>query len=61
MLKSVFLIVVGAAGALEGERLFASLKARYRPSALTTKLFDTLNEKLEENRSEGSSGDPTTH
>jgi len=50
MLKRILLVALGAAGALEGEKLARRVSARYRPSALTGTLLDKANAKLEEGR-----------
>lgn len=48
MVKAVLLTVAGAVAALEGERQFSRLWARYKPSAVTDSLLDKANRKLEE-------------
>ena len=57
MIKALFWIVVGAIGALEGERQFARLWTRYKPSAMTGTLLDRANRRLEENRRQASYSD----
>jgi hypothetical protein len=51
MLKSLVWIAVGAAGALELDRLLDRQKERWRPQAVTGKLLDKANERLEKGRS----------
>ncbi len=53
MLKSLLAVALGAAGALEGDKLLQRLKARYRPSALTGTLLDKINSRLEARRGAG--------
>ena len=57
MLKALFWTIVGAVGALEGERQFARLWTRYKPSAMTGSLLDRANRRLEENRRQASYSD----
>ncbi|MDQ3645827.1 MAG: hypothetical protein M3345_02695 [Actinomycetota bacterium] len=57
MLKRILLVLIGAAGALEGEQVAQKLTARYRPSAVTGTLLDKLNQRLEGNRIRAGSGD----
>ncbi len=47
MLKRILLLAIGAAGALEGEKLAQRVRARFRPSAITGTLLDKANHKLE--------------
>ncbi|MFN2390006.1 MAG: hypothetical protein ABR575_10440 [Actinomycetota bacterium] len=56
MLKRIVLVLLGAAGALEGEALARRLKTRYRPSAVTGTLLDKLNHSLEAKRAGEGSG-----
>ena len=51
IIKSLFWVAVGAAGALESERLMSRVKTRYSPSAVTGGLLDKVNAKLENKRS----------
>jgi hypothetical protein len=46
--RKLFWIVVGAAGALEADRWLSRQKVRLSPHALTSNLFDTLNQRLEQ-------------
>ena len=50
LIKSLFWVALGAAGALESERLMARVKTRYSPSAMTGGLLDKVNAKLENKR-----------
>ncbi len=47
MIKSVFWVALGAAGALELDRWLSRSKTRLSPSALTGSALDKLNERLE--------------
>lgn len=51
LIKSLFWVAVGAAGALESERLMSRARMRFSPSAVTGGLLDKVNSKLESNRS----------
>jgi hypothetical protein len=51
MIKRLFLIALGIAGALEAEKLLEKAKLRVSPSALTGSLLDKVNQKLESSRS----------
>ena len=53
MIKSLFWVAVGAAGALQAERWLGSLRIRLSPQAVTGKFLDGLNNKLEEKRAGG--------
>ena len=56
MLKKVFWVVLGAVGALQGERWVGGLKARFSPRAVTDGFLDKVNRRLEDSR--GSSQAP---
>ncbi len=56
MLKSLFWMGVGAAGALEADRWMRRQKERWRLNAMTGSLLDSLNRKLEEKRAQGTGG-----
>jgi hypothetical protein len=51
MIKAAFLIVLGAIGALQGERWLGDLKQRLTPRALTDNVLDRANRRLEKERS----------
>ena len=51
MIKAVFLMALGAIGALQGERWVADLKQRVSPRALTDNVIDRANRRLEKERS----------
>lgn len=50
MVKRLFWIAVGAAGALQADKWLREQKARFRPSVLTGTVLDKVNEKLERDR-----------
>jgi hypothetical protein len=50
MVKTVFWVAVGAAGALQGERLVAKLRTRVSPRFVTDGLLDKVNSRLESQR-----------
>ena len=47
MLKPLFWIAVGAAGALQADKWLNERKARFTPHAMTGALLDKVNERLE--------------
>ena len=50
MIKAIFWGLVGVALALEIDRFIEERKDRYTPHAVTGRLFDTLNRRLEQSR-----------
>lgn len=59
MLKLFFWIAVGAAGALQADRWLSRQRSQWSPSAVTTRLLDSVNEKLESDRA-GSAPPPSS-
>ena len=53
MLKSVFWVAVGAAGALQADRWLERRKAKFTPHAITGTMLDKVNSRLEKNQSRG--------
>lgn len=51
MIKAMFLMALGAVGALQGERWLGDLKQRVSPRALTDSALDRANRRLERERS----------
>lgn len=51
MIKAIFLMALGAIGALQGERWLGGLKQRVSPRALTDGALDRANRRLEKERS----------
>ena len=51
MIKAFFWVALGAAGALQGERLLGGLRERFTPRAVTDGFLDRLNRRLEEKSS----------
>lgn len=47
MLKSIFWAAVGAGAVLGADKWFQARKQKYSPSALTGRLLDTVNTRLE--------------
>ena len=47
MVKSIFWVAVGAAGALQADRWMRQKRDRWAPSAVTGTLLDKVNKKLE--------------
>jgi hypothetical protein len=47
LLRKFFWVAVGAAGALELDRLVGRQRAKWSPAALTTALLDKINASLE--------------
>ena len=47
MVKSIFWVAVGAAGALQADRWMRQKRDRWAPSAVTGTLLDKVNRKLE--------------
>lgn len=56
MLKPLFWVAVGAAGALQADRWLEERKARFTPHAITGTMLDKVNDRLEKSRSRGQSG-----
>ena len=52
MLKPLFWVAVGAAGALQADRWLEKRKAKFSPRAITGSVLDKVNSQLEKNRSE---------
>ena len=50
IIKSLLWVAVGAAGALESERLLSKARVRFSPSAVTGSFLDKVNTKLENKR-----------
>ena len=50
MVKTLFWVAVGAAGALQGERVVAKLRTRVSPRFVTDGLLDKVNTRLESQR-----------
>lgn len=50
MIKRIFWVVVGAAGALQADKWLQQQKDRFRPSALTTTILETTNKRMEKRR-----------
>jgi hypothetical protein len=50
LIKSLLWVAVGAAGALESERLLSKARVRFSPSAVTGSFLDKVNTKLESKR-----------
>jgi hypothetical protein len=48
MIRSLFWLAVGAAGALEADRMLDKVRDRIRPSNVTSKMLDRVNSKLEQ-------------
>lgn len=48
MIKALFWVALGAAGALQGERLLGGLKERFSARAVTDGFLDGINRRLEE-------------
>lgn len=51
MIKAIFLMALGAIGALQGERLLGNLKERISPRAVTDSMLERANRRLEKERS----------
>ena len=51
MLKPLFWVALGAAGALQADRWLEKRKARFSPHAITGTMLDKVNSRLEKNRS----------
>ncbi len=47
IIKSLLWVAVGAAGALESERLLSMARTRFSPSAVTGSFLDKVNTRLE--------------
>ena len=54
MIKSVLWVAVGAAGALQVDRWLQQRRASFTPKAVTGKMLDKLNDRLEESKRSGS-------
>jgi hypothetical protein len=50
MVKTLFWVAVGAAGALQGERVVSKLRTRVSPRFVTDGLLDKVNARLESQR-----------
>jgi hypothetical protein len=50
MIKRIFWVVVGAAGALQADKWLQQQRDRFRPSALTGTLLDATNKRMEKRR-----------
>ncbi|MFP5297410.1 MAG: hypothetical protein ACLGHL_00280 [Actinomycetota bacterium] len=50
MIKSVLLVIAGAAGALELDKRMEKVRSRFSPRAVTDSVLDKLNQQLEKNR-----------
>lgn len=50
MIKGLFWIAVGAAGALQADKWLEKRKAQFSPNAVTGRLLDTANSRLEQSR-----------
>lgn len=53
MIKSVLLVGLGAAAALEADRLLKKTKTRISARAVTDSMLDKVNRRLEETRASG--------
>ena len=53
--KKLLLVAIGAAGALEAEKLMAKAKVRFSPNALTGSFLDKVNSRLKSQRGSGTS------
>jgi hypothetical protein len=59
MIKSVFWVAVGAAGALQADRWLAKGKAKFTPNAVAGSMLDRINKSLEKKQATTTSGYPT--
>jgi hypothetical protein len=59
MIKSVFWVAVGAAGALQLDRWLEQKKARFTPNAVAGSMLDRINRGLEKKQASEPSGYPT--
>jgi hypothetical protein len=59
MIKSVFWVAVGAAGALQADRWLAKRKAKFTPNAVAGSMLDRINRSLEKKQATTTSGSPT--
>jgi hypothetical protein len=59
MIKSVFWVAVGAAGALQADRWLEKRKAKFTPNAVAGSMLDRLNRSLEKKQATTTSGYPT--
>lgn len=50
MIKRIFWVVLGAAGALQADKWLQQQKDRFRPSALTTTVLEATNKRMEKRR-----------
>lgn len=50
MIKRIFFVLLGAAGALQADRWLHKQRDRFRPSALTGTLLDATNKRMEKRR-----------
>ena len=54
MIKRLFLVALGAAGALTVDRWMERKKARFSPNAVTGSMLDKINQRLEAKQRSGS-------
>ena len=54
MIKRLFLVALGAAGALQLDRWMQQKRAKFSPHAVTGSMLDKINERLEAKRRTGS-------
>ena len=59
MIKSVFWVAVGAAGALQADRWLEKRKAKFTPNAVAGSMLDRINKSLEKKQATTTSGYPT--
>jgi hypothetical protein len=59
MIKSVFWVAVGAAGALQADRWIQKKKARFTPNAVAGSMLDRINTSLEKRQTTTTSGYPS--
>ena len=59
MIKSVFWVALGAAGALQADRWLEKKKAKFRPNAVAGSMLDRINRSLEKKQASTTSGQPT--
>ncbi len=52
MIKGLFWVAVGAAGALQGEKLLSGLRTRFSPRSVTDGFLNKLNSRLEAKKTE---------
>ena len=59
MIKSVFWVAVGAAGALQVDRWLEKKKSKFTPNAVAGSMLDRINRGLEKKQAAETSGYPT--